>query len=184
MGTLGHSFNFIVTAFSLVVWFSTPLAASTLDELFEQLANADAQTQSRIEGQIITQWERSGSAAMDLLLRRGKEALDEGAPDIAIEHFSALVDHAPDFAEAYNGRATSYYLVGLIGPALNDLQQVLALEPRHFGAMRGLAVILEGLDRPTQALEAYRAVLDLNPASTDALEAVERLELQLEGQVL
>lgn len=184
MGTQGHRINFIVTAIALIVWFSTPLSAATLDELYEQLSGADADTQPRIEGQIVAKWEQSGSAAMDLLLRRGKEALEGGAPEVAIDHFSALVDHAPDFAEGYHGRATSYYLLGMVGPALDDLRQTLVLNPRHFGAMRGVGAILEGLERPEQALEAYRAFLDLNPASADVLEAVERLELQLEGQAL
>lgn len=184
MSTHKHSFNFAVTAFALIVGFSTPVWGASLDELFDELSTADAQTQPRIEGQIVTEWERSGSPAMDLLLKRGKDALEDGAPEIAIDHFSALVDHAPDFAEGYNGRATSYYMLGLVGPALDDLRQVLVLEPRHFGAMRGLGVIFEDLGKPEQALEAYRAVLDLNPASGDVLDAVVRLEKQLEGLAL
>lgn len=184
MGSHSHRFNFTVTALVLTVWFSIPVAAASLDDLFEDLATADAQSQPRIEGQIITQWERSGSAAMDFLLRRGKKALEEGNPELAVEHFSALVDHAPNFAEGYHSRATSYYLMGLIGPALDDLRQTLVLNPRHFGAMRGLGVIFEDLAKPEQALEAYRAVLALNPASPDVNEAVKRLELQLEGQSL
>lgn len=184
MGSHSHRFNFTVTALVLTVWFSIPVAAASLDELFSDLGSADAQSQPRIEGQIMTEWEKSGSAAMDLLLRRGKDALDDGAPEIAVEHFTALVDHAPDFAEAYHSRAISYYLLGLVGPALDDLRQTLVLNPRHFGAMRGLGVIFEDFGKPEQALEAYRAVLALNPASPDVNEAVKRLELQLEGQAL
>lgn len=184
MGTEKHSFNFIVTALVLLILPCSSAFAASLDELFQELAMADSESQPKIERQIMAEWERSGSAAMDLLLRRGKDALDEGDADAAVEHFSALVDHAPDFAEAYNGRATAYFLLGLFGPALDDLRQALVLEPRHFGAMQGLGVIFEGLEQPEKALEAYRAVLALNPASADVLEAVERLELQLEGQAL
>ncbi|MEL6839762.1 MAG: tetratricopeptide repeat protein [Pseudomonadota bacterium] len=155
-----------------------------MDELYQQLLEADEQSYARIENQIMGEWERSGSAAMDLLLRRGKEALEDGQPDVAAEHFSALVDHAPDFAEGYYGRASSYYLLGMIGPALDDIQQTLRLNPRHFEAMRGLANILQELERKEDALELYELILTINPNSDEAKLAVEFLTLQLEGQTL
>lgn len=169
-----------------MVGFSLPAYAqqTTLDELYQELATADESTYVRIERQIIARWENSGSAAMDLLLRRGKDALDNGAPDEALEHFTALVDHAPQFAEGYYGRASAYYLLGRIGPALDDIRQVLALNPRHFEAMRGLALIMEELERPADALEVYEMVLAIHPNADVALDAVARLELQLEGQAL
>ncbi|MEO1639190.1 MAG: tetratricopeptide repeat protein [Pseudomonadota bacterium] len=186
MVTLAHRFKYIVTALLLAVGFSGPAFAqnAALDDLFAQLAEADPQTASRLERQIITEWGKSGSAAMDLLLRRGKDALDDGQPDAAVDHFSALVDHAPDFAEGYYGRASSYYLLGLTGPALDDIRQVLALNPRHFEAMQGLALIMEELQRPQDALEIYTMVLELHPHAAQAVSAVERLELQLQGQAL
>ena len=181
-----HRFKCIVTALCLAVGFSLPSYAqqTTLDELYQELAEADESTYARIEGQIVAQWEKSGSAAMDLLLRRGKEALDEGQPDVAVEHFTALVDHAPDFAEGYYGRASSYYLLGLTGPALDDIRRVLNLNPRHFEAMRGLAIIMEELERPEDALELYEMILAMNPSSAEVQGSVDRLKLQLEGQSL
>ena len=155
-----------------------------LDELYQELANADAATFARVEQRIVAQWEKSGSAAMDLLLRRGKDALEDGEPDVAVEHFTALVDHAPEFAEGYYGRASSYYLLGLTGPALDDIRRVLTLNPRHFEAMRGLAIIMEELQRTDDALELYQMVLTMHPNSAEASDAVARLELQLEGQAL
>jgi tetratricopeptide (TPR) repeat protein len=121
---------------------------------------------------------------MDLLLRRGEDALEAGDFEAAVEHFTALVDHAPDFAEGYHGRASAYYSLNLIGPALDDLRQVLVLEPRQFDAMLGVGVILESLDRPQQAMDAYQRILEIYPRDASALESVERLKLQLEGQVL
>lgn len=181
-----HRFKCIVTALLLAVGFSLPLHAqeTTVDDLYQELADADEQTYARIERQIIAQWEKSGSAAMDLLLRRGKDALDDGAPDEAAEHFTALIDHAPDFAEGYYGRASSYYLLGLTGPALDDIRQALNLNPRHFEAMRELGIIMEELQRPDDALEIYKMVLEMNPHSAEVLASVDRLQLQLEGQAL
>jgi tetratricopeptide (TPR) repeat protein len=186
MGMQTHRFKCIVTALCLAVGFSIPAYAqqASLDDLYQELAEADENTYARIEGQIIAQWERSGSAAMDLLLRRGKDALDEGQPDVAVDHFTALVDHAPDFAEGYYGRASSYYLMGMTGPALDDIRQALALNPRHFEAMRGLAIIMEELQRPEDALELYEMILAINPQSQEVLGTVDRLKLQLEGQAL
>jgi len=186
MGMLTVRFKYIVTALFLAVGFSGPALAqtATLDDLYQQLAEADAATFARIERQIINEWEKSGSAAMDLLLRRGKDALDDGSPEIAVEHFTALVDHAPDFAEGYYGRASSYFFLGLTGPALDDIRQVLVLNPRHFEAMRGLAIIMEDIGRPKEALEVYQVILDMHPNAVEAGAAATRLALELEGQSL
>ena len=186
MGMQTHRFKCIVTALFLSVGFSLPLHAqeTALDQLYQELAEADETTYARVEQRIVAQWEKSGSAAMDLLLRRGKDALEDGEPGVAVEHFTALVDHAPDFAEGYYGRASSYYLLGLTGPALDDIRRALVINPRHFEAMRGLAIIMEELQRPDDALELYEMVLEINPNSADTLGAVARLQLQLEGQAL
>lgn len=183
---LTHLFKHIVTALFLAVGLSLPAAAqeATLDELYQQLQEADAATYERVRDKILAAWEKSGSPAMDLLLRRGQDALEEGAPDVAAEHFSALVDHAPDFAAGYFGRASAYYLLGLIGPALEDLRTVLRLNPRHFEAMRGLATIMEEQDRPGDAYALYQMILEINPQSADIHTQIDRLELQLEGQAL
>jgi len=179
-------FKYVVAALLLSTGISTPVwgQETVLDDLFQDLAEADPSEAARLETQIINEWEKSGSPAMDLLLRRGKDALEGGQPEVAIEHFSALVDHAPNFAEGYYGRASSYYFLGLTGPALDDIAQTLRLNPRHFEAMRGLAIVMEDLDRPGDALEIYRMIMDIHPHSVQAIEASERLALQLEGQSL
>lgn len=186
MGNMKQLLNSTLTALFIGVGFSTPLWADSehLDQLFQQLREAEPNEVSRIEGQIVTEWGRSGSAAMDLLLRRGEDALDEGNPATAVEHFTALVDHAPDFAEGYNGRAAAYYQLGLYGPAIDDLRQVLVLEPRHFIAMIGVASILEELERPEDALEVWQRVAEYSPADVEVAAMIERLEVQLTGEAL
>ena len=121
---------------------------------------------------------------MDLLLERGREAMNEGDTKLAIEHLTALVDHAPDFAEAYNMRATAYFHAGKYGPSLEDIARTFQLNPRHFGAMSGLALILEELDRPEDALAAWREVEAINPNQPGLAEALIRLERQVEGRRL
>ena len=155
-----------------------------LEPLFEALRGADAVGAQAIENRIWEEWSRSGSAAMDLLLSRGREALEAGEISVAIEHFSALVDHAPDFAEAYNARATAWFQAGQYGLALEDIREALARNPRHFGAMSGLALILEEIGRPEGALKAWRGVEALHPSREGVRQAIERLERQVEGVAL
>src|SRR3989338_1568279 len=84
----------------------------------------------------------------------------------------------------WNARATAYYNTGDFGPSIADIGHVLTLNPRHFGAMAGLAAIFEELDRPEQALEVYRAALSIHPQQPDVLDAIKRLESDLKGQDL
>jgi tetratricopeptide (TPR) repeat protein len=159
-------------------------AEAELDPLFEALRDADQQGAQAIENRIWQEWSRSGSAAMDLLLDRGRDALEAGEVEAAIEHFSALVDHAPGFAEAYNARATAWFQAGHYGLALEDIRQVLSRNPRHFAAMSGLAMILEEIGEEEGALEAWRGVEALNPSREGVREAIERLERRVEGTSL
>ena len=78
-----------------------------LDALFAELADPDAGDWQRAEQDIWREWSKSGSPAMDLLLQRGRDALQAGEVGAAIEHLTALTDHAPDFAEGWNARATA-----------------------------------------------------------------------------
>jgi tetratricopeptide (TPR) repeat protein len=179
--------NRIVAAFLLL--FMTCVAAAAqdatkLDDLFARLKTAAAEEAGRIETEIWIEWSKSGSPAMDLLLQRGRDAMEMGDTGQAIEHFTAIIDHSPDFAEAWNARATAYYLAGEFGPSVADIAHVLQLNPRHFGALSGLAMILEESDRPERALEVYKAALAIHPQMQGAIEAVDRLETQAEGQEL
>lgn len=152
-----------------------------LDSLFEQLKEADDASAGRIEREIWNEWSKSGSPAMDLLLQRGKEAMAAGDTAAAIEHLTALTDHAPDFAEGWNARATAYFQAGELGPSVNDIAKTLTLNPRHFGALSGLGMIFEQLEQPEKALEAYRAALAIHPHLQGVIEAVERLEKDTAG---
>jgi tetratricopeptide (TPR) repeat protein len=159
-------------------------AQDRLDALFAELAEPDQADWPRIEAEIIRHWSRSGSAAMDLLLRRGTEAMEQEDWIAAVEHLSALVDHAPDFAEGWNARATAFYMMEEHALAIADIEVVLSLNPRHFGALSGLAVILEAMGDPSLALEAQRAALALHPHRPEVIRAVERLERRIGGAEL
>ena len=138
----------------------------------------------RIEQDIVVEMSRSGSDAMDLLLERGRAATLAGDFSSAIGHLTALVDHAPEFPEAYNARATAYFMAGLYGPALKDIGTVLTREPRHFGALSGLAVILEETGDEAVALEVLYKIREIHPQMEGLSARIAALELALGGTAL
>lgn len=175
----------VASLLAILLAFPAPAArAEDLDALFSRLKEADAAEAQRIERLIWIEWSKSGSPAMDLLLQRGRQALEAGEIELAISHFTALIDHAPDFAEGWNARATAYFQAGLFGPAVADIAQALRLNPRHFGALSGFGMILEATDRPKEALEVYRAALAIHPNLQSVIDAVARLERDAAGENL
>lgn len=186
MRNMRSTYNSVVTAAIALVLGMLPGQgfADQLDELFRQLSDPGTTNWETVERDIEIQLSLSGSASADLLLRRGQEALEAQDFEAAIDHLTALTDHAPEFAEGYNSRAAAYFLAGLIGPALNDLRQVLALEPRHYVALAGLGAILEETGDPEAALAAYRAALAIHPHLADLHGAIARLERATEGTAL
>lgn len=186
MASLTHRIKCTVAAFAVTIAFTAPVAAqeTDLDALFQELIEADEATHARVADRIRSRFERSGSASMDLLLRRGSEAAEDSNYAVAIEHFTALIDHAPEFAEAYHSRASAYFAVGLIGPALDDLRQTLVLNPRHFEAMFGVGIMLEELERDADAIAAFEAIQQIYPLDPQAAAALDRLLLKTQGQAI
>jgi len=189
MGRYSSSLNRIVSFGLAAVLFGLPALgqgtdSAEVDRLLGELARPEQPGWQQIEDSIRREWSKSGSPAMDLLLRRGQEAMESGDLQAAIEHLTALTDHAPDFAEGWNARATAYFHADDYGLALEDIRHTLALNPNHFGALNGLAVIFEALGREAEALEVYRAAAAIHPHRPEILEAIERLERTVEGQRL
>jgi tetratricopeptide (TPR) repeat protein len=186
MGVRRLLLNCIVAALLPIVISAAPVLAQTetLDGLFEQLPTAPPEQVKRIEREIWGEWSKSGSASMDLLLERGRAAMQAGDLAAAIEHLTALTDHAPDFAEGWNARATAYFQAGEYGPSIEDIGRTLTLNPRHFGALSGLGMIFEQLGDEARALEAYKAALAIHPQLEGIKDTVERLETEAAGQEL
>lgn len=153
--------------------------AGEADELLAQLAQPELRTWESTESKLLALWSRSGSATADLLLQRGQEALDAEDYDTAIEHLTALTDHAPNFAEGWHTRATAFYLIDEYGLALADLRRALTLNPDHFGALTGVGIVLEEIGRPEAALEALRLAREINPHRGNIGDSIRRLEYLL-----
>lgn len=176
-----------VAALGVLVLLCSPAVAqdrARIEMLLEALRTAPAETAKTAAQDVEREWSRSGSAAMDLLLKRGRDALAVGEFGTAIEHLTALTDHAPNFAEGFHARATAYYRADLYGPAIDDLETTLALNPDNFNAIFGLGVLLEELGDSRKAAQLYRRVLALNPHHENAESALEQLKTVGIGRTL
>ncbi|WP_171052592.1 tetratricopeptide repeat protein [Ruegeria sediminis] len=179
----------IVAAVAFIVTFSgSGVAEETIsgDEatLLDQLSQADPPQALRIDRELQAIWMKSGSASADLLLARGREALDVGDVETAIEHLTALTDHAPEFAEGWHARASAFFGQERYGLALADLERALALNPSQYEAIFGLGLIFEALGRPEQAYAAYSRALSIHPHHEEVTNAVNRLKPRIEGEAL
>lgn len=159
-----------------VLLCGTGFAEPAPPELLDKLKNATEAEAPRVVSEIEIAWSRSGSAAMDLLLKRGREALQEEDFPLAIEHLTALTDHAPDFAEGYHARAEAYFRADLYGPALDDLEMTLALDPTHFDAIFGLGVMMQEFGDLRRAAQLFRRVMVLHPHHENARAALDRMK--------
>jgi tetratricopeptide (TPR) repeat protein len=182
--------NCIVTAFYgvlVAILFSsmgiaqTQSQADAMDGWFAELADPNGQDWQQALRNIELEWSRSGSASLDLLLKRGQDAMEAGDYAAAIEHLTALTDQAPDFAEGWNARATAYYLAGYFGPSIADIEHVLALNPRHFGALAGLGLIFQETGRKEDAIKALQASLAIHPHQDGISQALDALEKEVSG---
>lgn len=156
--------------------------ALKLDLLYGRLATADAESWEPIQDQIYAIWLDSGSDTADLIHARAREAMEAEDYQTALLHLDDLVRIAPGFAEGWNSRATVHFLLENYGAALADIHHVLALEPRHFGALAGLGVILDRLDQDAWALDAYRRVQAIHPHLPGAEEGIRLLAPRVDGQ--
>lgn len=157
--------------------------AQVLDTLFGQLAAAgDPEEAKAVSGAIERVWMHSGSDTADLLMGRAMAALGSGKTDASLDVLDRLVEVAPNWAEAWNKRATARFLRDDYDGSVADIDRVLRLEPRHFGALSGLATILQRSGDDKRALEVMRRVLKLNPQQPDLKKLIDRLVPEVEGR--
>ena len=154
-----------------------------LDALFRQLHETlDDRLALRLQQEIWNVWLHSDDPELDALMRGGRVLMHRGDHAGAVTVFSRLIELAPDFAEAWNKRATVLYFMGRFDDSIADCMRVLELEPRHFGALSGLGLIHVALGNPETALYWYREALKQNPHMPAIREKVEDLAREVEGE--
>lgn len=167
---------------------STPVAIPTdraerVEELFSELRRARNEASAqRIANRIWREWFRSGSASIDFLMQRADAAMKARNHDAALDLLDQVVTLAPDYAEGWNRRATVHFMMEDYAKSMSDIERTLRLEPRHFGALGGMARILKQSGRKELALEAYMRVLDVYPMLRSAQSEVGELSEELAGQ--
>jgi tetratricopeptide (TPR) repeat protein len=156
---------------------------SRLKSLFDALKTATSPARATYAEMIIWQiWSDSGNPALDQLLHEGSDAMAKDDYPTALRKFSELVGKKPDFAEGWNRRATLYYLMGDYKASIADIDRVLELEPRHFGALAGLGLINIQLERDEAAKDAFERVLDVYPLNASAKANLEFVQKKLDGK--
>jgi len=154
-----------------------------IDFLFDALKAApDADIAKQVENRIWAIWLASGSDTADLLMSRVKAAIEAKDTKLAIALLGSIIDIKPDYIEAWNRRATLFFALKDYGRAMADIQEVLNREPRHFGALAGLGMILEEVGEDKQALDAYRKAIAINPHMQKIPEHVKALTEKVEGR--
>lgn len=154
-----------------------------IDFLFGALKAAPDEASARhVEARIWALWLQTPSDTAALLMTRAKAAMDAKNVDVALKLLDSVVKLRPDYIEAWNRRATLYYLKNDYRRSLEDIQQVLSREPRHFGALAGLGMIMQDLGEEKRALEAFRKAMAVNPYLEKVPELVKTLTEKVEGR--
>ena len=157
--------------------------ARGLDFLFGALKAAPDQASAKhVEARIWAVWLQTPSDTAALLMMRAKAAMDAQQMDVALKLLDAVIKLRPDYVEGWNRRATLYYLRNDYAHSLEDIEQVLVREPRHFGALAGLGMIMQDLGDEKRALDAFRKALAVNPYLDKVPELVKTLTEKVEGR--
>jgi tetratricopeptide (TPR) repeat protein len=157
----------------------------SLDTLFEALKIApDEASAKAIEDRIWALWMVSGSDTCNVLMSRAKMAADGRDYGLAIKLLNAVIELRPEYTEGWNRRATVYYLQKDYAHSLADIREVLAREPRHFGALSGLGAIMQEIGDDKHALGAYRRALAIDPHLEHIGEVVKTLTEKVEGRAI
>ena len=154
-----------------------------LDFLFGALKAApDEASAKHVEARIWAMWLQTSSDTAALLMLRAKAAMEAKKVDIALKLLDSVIKLRPDYVEAWNRRATLYYLKNDYTHSLEDIRQVLIREPRHFGALAGLGMIMQEIGDERRALEAFRKALAVNPHLEKVPDLVKMLTEKVEGR--
>jgi tetratricopeptide (TPR) repeat protein len=153
------------------------IRAETLDRLFAQLLKTDDEQEAeRIQKRIWDLWMTDDSPTANILIGQAMRASSSAENATALHILDSLIKVHPDFMEAWNKRATVYYMLGDYNKSVADIMQVLDREPRHFGALSGLGMIRQKQGDLAAAREAYREALSVNPHMEGIKRALQEID--------
>jgi tetratricopeptide (TPR) repeat protein len=156
------------------------LKAAHLDKLFADLKAAPTiYAGKEIEAQIWAEWLRSGDSDTDQVMDEVLAAMNSQDLKTALKYLDAIVQSQPDYAEGWNKRATVFFYLNDYPDSLADIDKVLALEPRHFGALSGLGMIKMNEGDKRGALDAFQRAYAVDPALNNIKNVIDQLKAAL-----
>ena len=159
-------FLFLVISFSFFSVVNSQERETKLDELFNQLKNNnDVSSAFEIEMKIWNIWSTHPSQEnLTQLLAKGSNLMSEQKLNKAYETFSIVIGLDPNWAEGWNKRATVLYMLGRYQESQEDIDEVLKLEKRHFGALSGQGLVQIELKNYERAINSYQEVQKIYPS--------------------
>ena len=156
--------------------------AKDADAVYPLLDDTQAEVRQVALATVWQLWGKSGDAAVDKLYQEGVDKMRDGDTAGAIKVFSAIIAKRPAFAEAWNKRATIYYMAGDYEMSMQDCEKVLELMPQHFGALVGFAQMLAERSQPERALALMERASKVNPYLANAELMMAALRIQIENK--
>ena len=155
-----------------------------LDALFAKLQTAtDPMAIQTLEQAIWEQWTMVPDPEQRKLMLKGIAEMQYQELRTAVTTFSELIDKAPQLSEAWNKRATVYWLLGDFPSSIRDICETIKREPRHFGAYSGLGMIRSQMNEPARAVAAFELARKYNPHIVGIDAEIERLRAESGGAV-
>jgi len=154
-----------------------------LDQLFAVLKEAkNEQLSQKAVQEIEAIWSKSGSDTIDLLVEWAGDAANNKEYGKALDFLDNVVRLKPDYAEGWNKRATVHFLNKDYGLSIADVERTLELEPRHFGALAGLGIMLQDYNEDARALEFMQRALEINPSLEHLKKRTQTLREKIKGR--
>ncbi len=155
-------------AITILIFLASTTHASQKDERLEPLfvelqASSSVWEAKIIETQIRAIWIESEQEDINLLMRKGVLAIEMREFPVALQIFDFIIEKKPDFAEVWNKRAITYYLMENYDASMKDIHKAIFLEPRHFNAMSGLGFIHTKLGEYDEALAVFQKISKIHP---------------------
>ena len=157
-----------------------------LNFLFSALRASTSKSQAdTLQAEIWARWHKHPNDTFaNEQLTKGIELMNSGQLKTAENIFTNVINHHPDFAEAWNKRATVRFFLKNDSGSIDDIIETIRLEPRHFGALSGLGMIRFKTKDFLGALQAYKAAYHINPHLPQVDKIIEELEKKLDGHAL
>jgi tetratricopeptide (TPR) repeat protein len=165
-----------------VVWIANRGTMADAPLLHERLRDESPFVRDFAERGLWLLWTRSGDPEIDRQMALATEEMQAGRHAEAVALLTKIIEAKPEFAEAWNRRATVYYLAGEYRKSIADCDEVLKRNPGHFGALSGLGEIHVQLEDDEKALAWYRRALEVNPNMLGVEMNVKRLEEKLRAR--